>query len=111
MSTQSFHTRFKKANPVYVSEILASVLKDIHFETGIGFEQLKNSWSIIVGSTWAKNTYPVKFENDILTVSVSSPMWLTQAHFSKKKFLENINNVDSFNSITVKDIIFILDKS
>ncbi|MBN1291874.1 MAG: DUF721 domain-containing protein [Candidatus Latescibacteria bacterium] len=111
MSTRSIGTRVKKANPVNVSNILVSVLKDLQFESEINFEQLKKKWNEIVGAIWAKNTEPLKLDNGILTVAVSSPMWLTQAHFSKNKFMENINNSESLNIESVRDIIFILDKS
>lgn len=104
-------TRKKKANPVYISNVLNSVIKDLRCEHDIYFEQLKKHWKSIVGTTGAKNTHPVLFNKGTLTIAVSSPAWLTQARFYKTSFIEKINAFKTQNTMMVSDIVFTLDKS
>ena len=104
-------TRKKKANPVYLSNVLNSVIRDLRWEHDIYFEQLKKHWESIVGTAGAKNTHPVLFNKSTLTIAVSSPVWLTQARFYKSSFIEKINAFKSQNTMVVSDIVFTLDKS
>ena len=105
------HKRTRKANPLNLSGVLTSVIKKIKCEPDIFFEQIKKNWESIVGTTSARNTKPVKFNKDILTIAVSSPAWLTQARYYKSSFIEKINGFELPNKMTVNDIIFTLDKS
>lgn len=104
-------TRFRKANPVNITNILTGVIRDIHCESDVYFAQLKKQWVSIVGETSARNTTPVKIYDGILTITVSSPVWLTQARFYKSSFIEKINSFDSLKHYEVRDISFTLDKS
>jgi len=103
-------SRKKKANPVYLSNVLNSVIKDLRFENDMYFEQLKKHWKLIVGTAGANNTHPVQFNKGTLTIAVSSPVWLTQARFYKSSFIEKINSFKSQNTMMVSDIVFTLDK-
>lgn len=103
--------RKKKANPVFLSHVLNSVIREFRGEHDIYFEQLKKHWKSIVGTAGAKNTHPVLFNKGTLTIAVSSPVWLTQARFYKSSFIEKINTFKTQNTMIVSDIVFTLDKS
>jgi len=98
----------RNANPVNIKSAIIPVIKQLGLESTLLFEKLKTNWEIIVGSTNAKNTKPLGIENGILTVSVSSPAWITQARFYKSSFIEKINSFDGQTGTHIKDIKFIL---
>ncbi len=101
----------RKANPVSLDKVLGSVIKEIGLESDILFETLKKNWENIVGKTNAKATTPVNIENGILTLSVSSPVWMTQAQFYKLAFIEKINGFDNRYNIKIHDIKLVLNRS
>ncbi|MFC1607362.1 DciA family protein [Candidatus Latescibacterota bacterium] len=104
-------SRLRKANPVSISGILVSILGDINNESDFFIGQLKKEWKLVVGETNARNMKPVSLDKGILTAAVSSPGWLTELQFARKKLLEKINGFESIHRIHVKDIRFILDTS
>ena len=103
--------RFRKANPVDISDVLGSVVKELHCETDLYFEQLKKQWENIVGSANAKNTRPVSLVKGVLTIAVSSPVWLTQSLFYKSSFIKKVNDYNPVSDCIIYDIKFVLDKS
>ena len=102
--------RYRKANPVAISGIMASVVKKLNGEDNFFFENLKSKWEYIVGSTNAVNMEPASFRDGILTVVVSSPVWLTELRFRKKEIISKVNNFRFVHKVTVRDIKFKLDK-
>ena len=54
-------------------------------------ERLRTNWQIIVGSTNARTTRPVSFDDGVLTVGVTSPSWITQLRLQKQSFLDVVN--------------------
>lgn len=103
--------RYKKANFVELGNFILPVLKDIGLDQNFFFRNLNNDWENIVGRTNALHTKPESLENDVLTVSVSSPVWITQARFLKNSFLEKINGFETKNGFIIKDIKFVLGKN
>jgi len=103
--------RIHKANPVNVSNIVNSVVKNIGFGPDIRLEKLKKMWNNIVGEVNAKNTRPIAIKNEKLTVAVSSPAWIIQTRFLKSSFIEKINKFDPQDSVNIHDINFIIDSS
>ena len=87
------------------------VVSELKCENDFHFERLKKDWKNIIGVTNARNMRPLSLNNSILTAVVSSPVWLTEFQFSKKKLLEKINHYKTGSTITIHDIRFILDKS
>ena len=98
--------RYRKANPVQIPGIINSVIKKLNCGITFYFNSLKKNWPEIVGSTNARNMEPVFLKNDVLTVIVTSPVWLTQFRFSKKEIIDKINGHDTSGTISVKDIKF-----
>ncbi len=103
--------RVSKANPVSISGIMTTVVRGLKCEKDFYIVRLKKDWKHIVGETNARNIQPLSIENDILTASVSSPGWLTEFQFLKKKLLEKINQHETNSGEKIHDIRFILDKS
>ena len=104
-------SRFRKANPVSISGILASIIGDISKDSDFFIDQLKKDWKEVVGETNARHIKPISLEKGVLTAAVSSPGWLTELQFARKKLLEKINSYESINKTHIKDIRFILDTS
>ncbi|HDY90472.1 MAG TPA: DUF721 domain-containing protein [bacterium] len=103
--------RAKKANPVSIVTVLNPITKDLGLESGILFENIRRNWENIVGITNAKNTRPLNVKDGILTIAVSSPVWMTQTRFIKSDFIEKINEADNGRSTKIKEIHFKLDRT
>ena len=108
MNGKNNFSRYRKANPVLIPVIIDSVIKKLNCESTFYFNNLKKNWTDIVGSTSARNTDPVLLKNDVLTVAVASPVWLTELRLSKKEILDKINNHETSGTVSVKDIKFSL---
>ena len=102
--------RVRKANPVEMSGLMSAIVSELSCEKEFYFERLKKNWKHILGETNARNIQPLSLDNAILTASVSSPGWLTEFQFAKKKLLEKINQYEKCDGITICDIRFVLNK-
>jgi predicted nucleic acid-binding Zn ribbon protein len=103
--------RKRKANPVLLTNILAPVLEDLGLGPDIRLEKLKNHWHEVVGTMNARNTHPLSLRDGILTVGVSSTVWITQARFYSSTFIKKINSFESEDGVDVREIHFILAQS
>ena len=102
--------RTRKANPVKLSSFVPFLIDDLGFSTEFRLEKLKKNWYEIVGKANARNMKPMALKDGMLTVSVSSSAWVTQARFYKSSYIEKINSFDSQDSVVICDIRFILDR-
>ena len=103
--------RHEKANPVSVDKLMGPVIQDMGIESLVVLEKIKNNWEIIVGTTNAKNTNPSSLRHGILTIAVSSPVWMTQARFYKSTIIEKINNFGNLSNYKISEVMFKLDRS
>ena len=94
-----------------MSGLIMSVVSELKCENDFYFERLRKDWKQILGVTNARNIQPLSLDNNILTASVSSPVWLTEFQFTKKKLLDKINHHETGANVTIHDIRFVLDKS
>lgn len=94
-----------------MSGLMMSVIRELKCEKDFYFERLSKDWKHILGDTNARNIKPLSIDNNILTASVSSPGWLTEFQFTKKKLLDKINQYETGANVTIHDIRFVLDKS
>ena len=107
-----FHVeRLRKANPVSLGNSLGPITKELGLESNIFFEKIKKNWEKIVGSFNAKNTKPHAVKDGILTILVSSPVWLTQVRYCKSSFIDKINQLEDHHSIKIHEILFKLEGS
>ena len=100
---------YRKANPVQLARIVQTLVSDLGIGTDIFLKKVKENWQKIAGTTYAAKTHPVSLKNGILTVSVSSPAWQTQAQFDKPSFLKKIKDFEPQNDVEIHDIRFILE--
>ncbi len=100
--------RKRKANPVSLSYMLAPVLVELGLGPDIRLEKLKNHWQDIVGAMNARNTRPLSLQDGILTVAVSSPVWITQARFYSSDFIKKINSFEPEDGVNIREIHFTL---
>jgi predicted nucleic acid-binding Zn ribbon protein len=103
--------RFRKANPVSLSQLLAPLATEMGIDSDIFFKKIRNRWQDIVGPANARNTKPLSFDGSILTVAVSSPAWNTQARYLKSSFLRNIERFEPEDGTEVRDIRFVLESN
>lgn len=103
--------RVKKANPVSLENALIPVIGKIGLGSDIFLDKITKNWEDIVGKTNAINTKPTYLNDGVLTLLVSSPVWMTQARFYKSTFIEKINNFCNQYDNTIHEIKFELDRS
>ena len=103
--------RVKKANPVSMENALIPVIREIGLGANIFLDKIAKNWEDIVGKTNAINTKPADLNNGVLTLVVSSPVWMTQARFYKSTFIKKINNFCNQYDNTIHEIKFELDRS
>lgn len=103
--------RERKANAVALDRILVPLADSIGLSSDVRLEKLRRNWQNVVGVVNARNTKPTDLRNGILTVSVSSPAWITQARFYTSHFIQKINAFDSNDRVEVREIRFVLDRS
>ena len=108
---RSCGVRMRKANPVLLSAIIAPVLTGLGLGPDIRLEKLKKHWQDIVGTMNARNTYPLSLRDGILTIAVSSSVWMTQARFYSSTYIKKINSFDSEDGVDIGEIHFTLEKS
>ena len=103
--------RVRRANPVVLDTILVPLVHDLGIGSDIRLEKLKRNWQAIVGAVNARNTRPIILDSGVLTIAVSSPVWITQARFYTSTFISTINSFDPRDSIEVREIRFVLERS
>jgi predicted nucleic acid-binding Zn ribbon protein len=103
--------RVRRANPLELNTILVPVANNLGIGSDIRLEKLKRNWQAIVGGVNARNTKPTALDNCVLTVSVSSPVWITQARFYSSSFISAINRFDPHDGVEVREIRFVLERS
>ena len=101
----------RRANPVGLDHLLVSLADKLGMRTDLRLEILKKNWTAVVGEINARNTKPASFHDDILTIEVTSPAWLTQARFISSAFLSAVNSFDPDDRCTVREIRFVLARS
>ena len=103
--------RFRKANPVSLSLILAPLVTELGIDSDIFFRKLRNNWQEIVGPANARHTKPLSLDGSVLTIAVSSPAWNTQARYLKSSFLRNIERFEPDGRTEVRDLRFVLESN
>ena len=110
MTMRLKYPRFKRANPIRISSFLETLVTDLGIGEDIYLKDLEKKWSGVVGEANARNTKPVSIRNGILTIAVSSPVWMTQTRFYKKSFLNNVRDFRSNFNVNVTDIRFVVKR-
>ncbi len=103
--------RRPKANAVSLNRVLVPLAESLCLSSDIRLEKLKRNWQAIVGPVNARNTRPTDLGNGVLTVLASSPAWITQARFLTPQFIKKINAYDPGDSVEVREVRFVLDRT
>lgn len=102
--------RTRKANPVEIGRVLVPLSSSLGLSSDIRLEKLRKNWPSIAGAAGARNTSPVSLRNAVLTVSVSSSAWMTQARFYSSALLANVNAFDPRDGVEVREVRFVLTR-
>lgn len=88
-----------------VGDYVDSVLKEItsNQKEG-GLAELQSIWNTITGERIGRVCYPVRLQEGVLTIKVSSAAWRQELHSQSALILSNIR--DKVPSIAVENIIF-----
>jgi predicted nucleic acid-binding Zn ribbon protein len=96
--------RRKLATPQRIDEILSRALKKRHVPFRQEDRRLIDIWEKAVGPQIAAQSRPENKKKDVLTVKVSSSVWMHQLHFLKEEIIRKINA--STSGVAIKDIHF-----
>lgn len=90
-------------------EVLQGLLNESSGALAADFQRfrLKNEWEKIVGETIASKCSPVKYQNKILYVWVTSSSWMNQLFYVRKEMIKKINKI--MGDGWIKDLRFTLD--
>jgi predicted nucleic acid-binding Zn ribbon protein len=102
--------RKRKANPVSIQGVIVPLSVSLGLSADICLKKLKKNWHTIVGAVNAAHSKPAALRNGILTIAVSSPVWMTQARFYTSTFLKNINSFDPRDGVEVREVRFTLER-
>ncbi len=81
------------------SSVLSNRLQDL---------EIWQCWDVVVGSAIAARAYPLRLQNQVLTVMVSNGPWMQQLSFMKRELVEKINT--QLGNERVKEIVLKVGK-
>jgi len=67
-----------KTDPQLLSDVIAGLVHDRDWKTGIAEGTLFSSWASIVGQQISEHTTPISLLDGVLTIRTSSTAWSTQ---------------------------------
>lgn len=73
----------KKGSVNKVAGLISPLLKTWGIGESVRLEDIKRSWTEIVGEQISSHTLPVALKDGELTINVDSPLWLQQVSFFK----------------------------
>jgi predicted nucleic acid-binding Zn ribbon protein len=79
---------------VHIGSIIGSLLSTYQptpTSTVGRLAQILNMWDAVAGSTIAQNTKPKVLKGKLLTVNVTSSVWLQQLQFTKNELIIRLN--------------------
>ena len=101
---ESNKRRYKKVVSLAQALDMSAGLKRLGVGDGEKQMAIFQRWNEIVGEAVARNTQPVKYNQGVLTVTVSSAAWLHNLSMMKTQILKNLEK--ELGNYAVKDIHF-----
>lgn len=89
---------------VHIGGILADLLQQHRRESGREMARICELWEHVVGGAIAKNAQPVACQKRLLSVNVTSSVWIQQLQFLKGDILFRLR--DASGDVLVDDIKF-----
>ncbi len=74
-----------------IKELLAQINEALPFDLKDG--EIWKVWKDVVGEYTALHTKPVAIRNKVLTVWVSSPIWLQELRYREKEIIAKLNEM------------------
>jgi predicted nucleic acid-binding Zn ribbon protein len=85
------------------ADLIPAFLKEVGLEEKVWQQALLNEWSQLVGEQVARRARPGKIQNKILTIFVTSSVWLNElTRYSKPQMLKNLQA--RFGTDLIRDI-------
>src|SRR5512135_3185277 len=85
-------TKRQYRNPFLVGEILENFLTKSGLNRRVREQRILDSWSQTVGEGIAEQTRPIRIQNGILQIRVSSSVWMQQLQYMKGMLLDKLRN-------------------
>lgn len=85
--------RRKTGKPQAIASLLAGAFQGKPLERRLEEAKIWQIWDRAVGSQLAAKAKPVRFNNGLLTVAVSSAPWMQQLNFMKRDIAQRLNQM------------------
>jgi predicted nucleic acid-binding Zn ribbon protein len=97
----------KNIPPKHIGEIISSYLKNRNWVQRIDGYSILQSWEEVVPINVARNTKPIKIQNNTLFVRVKNHVWANELRIRKGEIIHLINQ--KAGKDLIKDIIIKID--
>ncbi|MEA5115600.1 MAG: DciA family protein [Geobacteraceae bacterium] len=85
--------RRKSRKPQAIATLLAGAFQGKPLERRLEEAKIWQIWDRAVGSQLAAKAKPIRFNNGLLTVAVSSAPWMQQLNFMKRDIAQRLNQM------------------
>ncbi len=83
--------RPRQKAPIPIGRALKKIMRQVDPKPDRTIGQLQRIWGGIVGTQAAQNSRPVTLRQGVLTVFVTSPVWIQQLRFQTQSIMAAIN--------------------
>ena len=81
----------RKSNLIKLGDAISQLFKEEKLDEKYSIFAIRNGWEGIVGSTIAKHTSQINYVQNILFVSIDSPIVRNEALYAKQEIIEKVN--------------------
>jgi hypothetical protein len=82
----------RKQGAIPISNVLAGLFAERHWEERLGLHQLFQFWDEVVGKDIARQARPAVIRGSVLWVEVTDSIWMQQLHLQKIMLLATLNS-------------------
>jgi hypothetical protein len=95
----------RSTDPVSIGEVVDGLMAEDVFSRGMPMAELAKAWPEIVGRRLALATAPVRLEDGVLTVGVSTGPWGAQARFLQEEIRRRADDALGGNKVRAIQIV------
>ena len=88
-----FSTGYRKGRMRRIDDVLASLLKQKRWRTGLLFAKIRQEWLQIVGPEIAAHATPANFSRGRLDIACDHDVWRAELQFLKPELLARLAEV------------------
>jgi len=81
----------RKSNLIKLGDAISQLFKEEKLDEKYSIFAIRNGWEGIVGKTIAKHTTQINYAQNILFVSIDSPIVRNEALYAKQEIIEKVN--------------------